>query len=231
MLVFKFSKTLIPIQAEIEKALTVFFRSHFELTCSSRTDAGVHALKNFFHFDSEGLPEEEMLQASIYNLNAILPNDIVVKKLYKVTDNLHCRFDAKSREYKYYVYQNKDPFLNGRAFYYPYKLDIQKLQEAATSILNYNDFASFSKKHTQVKTFNCTVFKSEWNIENSQLFIQLKPIVFLRGMVRGLVGTMLKVGTSKISIKDFIQIIENKDSSKVDFSVPPQALFLFDVEY
>src|SRR5258706_15893712 len=97
------------IQAEVEKALKIFFRTGFELTCSSRTDAGVHALVNYFHFDSGILPEADRIKKIIYNLNAILPFDIVIKRIFSVNDDAHCRFDAISREYKYFIYSNKDP--------------------------------------------------------------------------------------------------------------------------
>jgi tRNA pseudouridine38-40 synthase len=228
---FQVQRNANTIQQEIEKALKIFFRNDFVLTGSSRTDAGVHALKNFFHFDIENLPGNDVLEDVIYNLNAILPDDIVLKKIFKVTDNAHCRFDAISREYKYFIYQHKDPFLIDRAFYFPYKLDIEKLQQAATIILDHEDFTSFSKRNTQVKTFNCTIIKSTWISGSDVIVYNVKANRFLRGMVRGLVGTMLKVGTGKISLNDFASIIENKDPTKVDFSVPPQALFLVNVEY
>jgi tRNA pseudouridine38-40 synthase len=219
------------IQAEIEKVLKTFFHTDFELTGSSRTDTGVHALQNFFHVDSYILPENKILENVVYNLNAMLPDDIVIKRIYKVDENAHCRFDAKSREYKYFIYQHKDPFLADRAFYYPYKLEIEKLQEAANVILDYHDFTSFSKRNTQVKTFVCDIIKSNWQIEKETIFYNVQANRFLRGMVKGLVGTMLKVGTGKLSLNDFIQVIESKDSAKADFSVPPQALFLINVEY
>jgi tRNA pseudouridine38-40 synthase len=219
------------IQAEVTKALNIFFKLELELTGSSRTDTGVHALQNFFHFDTDGLPGGELLSERVYNLNAILPDDIVVKKIYKVPDDANCRFDAKSREYQYYIYQHKDPFLADRAFYYPYTLDMDKLNAAAAAILHYTDFTSFSKKNTQVKTFICAMLKSEWRNENGMIVYNVQGNRFLRGMVRGLVGTMLRVGTGKISVDEFITIIENKDSSKVDFSVPAQGLFLCNVFY
>jgi tRNA pseudouridine38-40 synthase len=228
---FQIQQNANSIQAELTKALHIIFKASFELTGSSRTDAGVHALQNFFHFDTDALPEEKVLSERVYNLNAILPNDIVVKKIYEVAADANCRFDAKSREYQYYIYQHKDPFLEDRAFYYPYTLDIDKLNEAAASILNHTDFTSFAKKNSQVKTFDCTIIKSEWRRENELLVYNVQANRFLRGMVRGLVGTMLKAGTGKIAINDFIKIIENKDAMQADFSVPPQGLFLCSVNY
>lgn len=228
---FQIQQNANSIQQEIERVLKIFFKNDFQLTGSSRTDAGVHALKNFFHFDSENLPQENILNETLYNLNAILPGDIVVKRIFKVAENKHCRFDAISREYKYFIYQHKDPFLADRAFYYPYKLDMEKLQQTANSIFNYQDFTSFSKRNTQVKTFQCKILKSVWLNEGDTIVYNVKANRFLRGMVRGLVGTMLKVAAGKISVDDFINIIEDKDHTKADFSVPPQALFLVNIEY
>jgi tRNA pseudouridine38-40 synthase len=217
------------VQAEVQKALKIFFKNDFELTCSSRTDAGVHALSNYFHFDSGD--ELANLDKSVYNLNAILPGDIVIKEILPVPVNAHSRFDAISREYEYYIYKSKSPFLSEKAYYYPYTMDINKLNEAAGILSKYTDFTSFSKRNTQVKTFNCSIFKSEWLIKNDCFIYQVEANRFLRGMVRGLVGTMLKVGTSRISIDEFMSIIESKDCSQADFSVPPQGLFLIDVKY
>jgi tRNA pseudouridine38-40 synthase len=228
---FQIQQNANSIQSEIENALKIFFKQAFMLTCSSRTDAGVHALNNYFHFDAVNLPSDEMLQNSIYNLNAILPDDIVLKRIYPVSNNLHSRFNALSRSYSYSVYQHKDPFMADRAYYYPYKLNLDKLQNAATILIEYNDFTAFSKKNTQVKTFNCTIIKSEWFVKDNLTIYHVEANRFLRGMVRGLVGTMLKVSTGKISLDQFRSIIESKDCTKADFSVPPHGLFLLKVMY
>ena len=219
------------IQAEVEKALKIFFKEDIKLSCSSRTDAGVHALGNYFHFDALTLPSNELLNNSTYNLNAILPADIVIKQVYKVKIDAHSRFDAISRSYRYAIYQTKNPFIADSAYYYPYKVDISKMQEAACLLMAYQDFTSFSKKNTQVKTFNCSILKSEWSVQNDCIIYNVEANRFLRGMVRGLVGTMLKVGTGKITLHQFQNIIELKDCTKADFSTPPQGLFLLKVQY
>ena len=228
---FQIQQNANSIQAEIEKALKVFFKQDISLTCSSRTDAGVHALSNYFHFDAVNFPGQEVLNTITYNINAILPTDIVVNRIYQVAANAHSRFDAHSRLYRYSVYQHKNPFIEDRAYYYPYKLDIDNLQAAATVLKEYTDFTSFSKRNTQVKTFNCTIIKSDWSFKDDCTIYNVEANRFLRGMVRGLVGTMLKVGTGKISIAEFKNIIESKDCTKADFSVPPQGLFLLNVCY
>lgn len=223
---FQIQQNANSVQAEVEKALKIYYRHEFLLTGSSRTDAGVHAKQNFFHFDSE-LP----LSDASYHLNAILPPDIVIKKLYVVADDVHCRFSALSRQYCYYVYQKKNPFISDRAYYYPFPLNIQLLQEAASVLYNYTDFTSFSKRNTQTKTKLCTIIKSEWMLENDVLIYTVEANRFLRGMVRGLVGTMLLVGRGKISVDDFNQVIKAKNCVKSDFSAPAHGLFLEKVSF
>ncbi len=215
------------IQAEVEKAFAILQRSKVIMTGSSRTDTGVHAAQNFFHFDYDATIHPHF----IYKMNAILPEDIVIKHLTPVAADAHCRFDALSREYKYFIYRHKDPFLKDRAFYFPYKLDTDKLQQAAGILKEYHDFTSFSKRNTQVKTFICTIMESEWLSENNCLVYYVKADRFLRGMVRALVATMLLVARNKISPDDFRTIIESRDCTKANFSTPGKGLFLIRVNY
>jgi tRNA pseudouridine38-40 synthase len=223
------------VQAEVEKAFKTLSRENVRLTGSSRTDAGVHALQNFFHFDLDrpftewtGIDSPAQL---IYKLNAILPPDIAVNKVFPVDNNSHCRFDALGREYKYYLYRKKNPFLEGRAYYFPYKLDLEKLKEAAAIIRAYSDFTSFSKRNTQAKTFTCEIRESEWVLEKDCLVYRVEANRFLRGMVRALVATMLQIGRNKISIGDFKSIIESRDCTRASFAVPGKGLFLVKVTY
>ncbi len=215
------------IQAEVEKAWMILQRQVIVLTGSSRTDAGVHALQNYFHFDYDG----DILPQLIYKMNAILPADIVVKHLTRVTNDAHCRFDAISRLYKYYIYKKKNPFLKDRAFYYPFTLDIEILKKAAEMMYGFNDFTTFSKRNTQVKSFICNIVESRWTEEEEVLVYSVKANRFLRGMVRGLTGTMLQAGRGKMSLENMREIINSKDCSKANFSVPSTGLFLVNVSY
>lgn len=222
------------IQAEVEKAMKVLLRKEVVLTGSSRTDAGVHALQNYFHFDiAEAFVETDEITESklVYKLNAVLPADIAVKRVIPVEDEAHCRFDAVSREYKYYIYQQKNAFLDDRAWYFPYKLDLELMQQAAAAIINYTDFTSFSKRNTQVKTFNCRVQQSQWEFTDSCIYYHVKADRFLRGMVRALTATMLKVGRKRISLEQFKEIIEANDCTQASFAAPARGLFLVAVEY
>ena len=214
------------VQAEVEKALRVYYKKEFNLTGSSRTDAGVHAMQNFFHFDTDTI-----LKKDTYNLNAILPADIVVKSIREVKETAHCRFDALTREYNYHIYQQKNPFLQGTALYIPYNLDIELMQAAAAEIMSHTDFSSFAKRNTQVSSFLCKIHKSEWIKEDDCIIYKIKANRFLRGMVKGLVGTMLSVGKRKITLNDFKEIIAAGDCTKADFSVSPDGLILVEVAF
>jgi len=234
------------IQAEVEKAFYTLEREQVQLTSSSRTDAGVHALQNYFHFDTStpihlwrgagiafGKPSatEGGEDQFLYKMNAILPADIVVKKLIAVPEEAHCRFDAVSRDYWYYIYRRKDPFLQDRAFYCPYRLDVVKMEEAAAILKEYSDFTSFSKRNTQVKTFECRILDSGWHWEDDCLVYKVRANRFLRGMVRALTATMLKIGREKMTIAGFRQIIEARDCTQASFAVPAHGLFLISVKF
>lgn len=215
------------IQGEIEKALHIIFRIHITLTTSSRTDAGVHANQNFFHFDID----LSLNRKHLYSLNALISKDICILNLYEVDIDRHSRFHADSRTYQYFIYQKKNPFLYDRAWYYPFKLDLNQLQLAASTYLEYEDFASFSKKETQVKTTLCNIISADWSHLDDKFVFTVTANRFLRGMVRALVGTSLKVGRGTIDMDCFKSIIEAKDNRLSDFSAPAHGLFLQKVHY
>ena len=224
---FQTQKNANTVQAEIENAFHIFLKNEISLTGSSRTDAGVHAIQNFFHFDVS----EEIHSDVLYNLNAILPDDIVCKNLYQVHNSAHCRFDALSREYKYYIYNKKNPFLKDYGFFYPYRLDLEKMNAAVKIIAKNTDFSPFSKANTQVKSFICNIYDCKWFMENETIVFHIKANRFLRGMVRGLTGTILKVGRNIMTLDEFKSIIDTKDAKNVSFAVPAHGLFLKAVKF
>lgn len=215
------------IQGEVEKALHTVFKTRVELTGSSRTDAGVHALQNYFHFDVDF----DVSPQVIYNINAILPFAIVVKSIQAVAPDAHSRFLAVSREYKYFITKLKSPFATDTAWFYPYTISIELLNQAAELLFQHTDYTAFAKRNTQVKTNQCTIAKSLWYYHDDLLVYNVAANRFLRGMVRGLVGTMLLVGRKKITLENFIQILEAKDCTKANFATPAHGLFLVKVEY
>ncbi|MDB5251319.1 MAG: pseudouridine synthase [Flaviaesturariibacter sp.] len=223
---FQVQENAVTIQSEVTNALSTIERCPVLLTGSSRTDAGVHALQNFFHFDSDGPLNPQL----VYKMNALLPPDIVVRNLYPVRDTAHSRFDALHREYEYRIYRYKNPFLRETGFFYPYKLDLGKLREASRLVSGQTNFFAFAKTNTQVRNFTCTIYKSEWREEGEELVHEIVANRFLRGMVRLLTATMLKVGRGTLSMEGLEgSFVENPP--KCSFSIPSTGLFLKRVVY
>ena len=222
---FQIQENANTIQAEIEKAFQTIHRRPVALTGSSRTDAGVHALQNFFHFDDE----QPLHPQFLYKVNAILPADIVVKNLYPVNETAHSRFDATSRAYEYRLNRTKNPFLQETALFYPYKLNIDLLHTTAAIIKAQTNFFAFSKTNTQVKNFICTIYRSEWVEEGDLLLYRIEGNRFLRGMVRLLTASQLKVARGKLDMKAFEKLFDGV--GKCGFSVPSTGLFLERVRY
>lgn len=224
---FQIQENAITVQEKVEIAFQIFFKKRFEFTGSSRTDAGVHALQNYFHFDSD----EPINPRFIYNLNALLPEDIVIKQILPVSPDAHARFDAVARHYRYCIYRTKNPFLNDRGWYLPYRLDIAHLHECAALILNHKNFIAFSKVKTQVKNHDCQIRYSRWIETEDTLHYEVAANRFLRGMVRGLTGTMIRVARGNLSIQVFEDILKRGVPASADFSAPAKGLFLNKVDY
>ena len=224
---FQIQDNATTVQGEVEKALQTFFKQPIPLTGSSRTDAGVHARCNYFHFKTE----LEHVEDAVYNLNAIISGDISVEGIYRVPDEAHSRFSAIERSYSYHIYHRKNPFLENFSWYYPYPLDLGKMNAAAELFMGKHDFTSFSKKHTQVFTNDCSIVQAVWAQEGEEMVFRVSGNRFLRGMVRALVGTMVKVGRGKLGISEVKQILEARNNTMADFSAPAHGLFLEDVLY
>lgn len=215
------------VQQELEDALQKIFGRKIETLASGRTDTGVHAEQQIVHLDLE----VELTSKHLYKLNRILPHDISVKEFFPVTDEAHARFDASSRSYEYRITKTKNPFLINTAYFFDRSLDLEKMNEAADLLLNYQDFQSFSKVHTDVKTFLCDIYLARWKEKNGMLLFEIEANRFLRGMVRAIVGSLLEVGLEKKSVKDFESIILAKDRRHAGAAAPPEGLFLTRIKY
>ena len=148
-----------------------------------------------------------------------------------VNDQAHARFDALSRDYAYHIILNKNPFLKETAWHMPFKMDINLMNTAAKILLQHTSYESFSKRNTDVKTFECRIAASYFETTENELIYHVSSNRFLRGMVRAIVGTLLLVGRKKISLSEFESIILKKDCTHADFSAPAHGLFLEKVNY
>ena len=217
------------IQEKIEEALSTILRVNLSIVGAGRTDAGVHAKQIFAHFDSVTKIDTNKL---VHQLNAFLPDDIVIQHIFLVKKEAHARFDAISRSYIYQICLRRNPFeLDTSWQIYKQEYDVEKMNTAAAILLEYTNFKCFSKSKTDVRTYNCSITEAKWHKEADMLKFTISADRFLRNMVRAIVGTLLEVGLGKKTIKDFSRIIESEDRSEAGLSVPAKGLFLVRVEY
>lgn len=219
---------VISVQEKLNIALSIILQVKTEVVGAGRTDTGVHASQMFAHFDVDS----ELKGDYVFKLNSILPDDIVVYKLFLVDDEKHVRFDAVSRSYEYKIWLGRNPFLLDVTWQiHSQNLDINLMNEAASLLLEYEDFQTFSKVKTDVYTFNCNVTQAVWKKNKNELTFYISANRFLRNMVRSIVGTLLDVGLGKLSQDDFRKIIESKNRGKAGLSVPAKGLFLTQIKY
>ena len=195
----------------------------------------LNAMTMYAHFDSATpIADVDLLRRS---LNGILPQDIAIHDVIPVDAGAHARFDATARTYKYFAHTAKSALLRTMSWQCNPKLDFELMNEAAKHLLRHEDFTSFSKLHTDVKTNNCHVTHACWQRYNGidshveQWVFTITADRFLRNMVRAIVGTLVDVGMRKISVEEFCGIIEKKDRCAAGTSMPAHALYLWDVEY
>ncbi len=218
----------IGVQQVVEDALSKLMREKIEIVGSGRTDSGVHCAQQFFHADFKQELEAKDL---IHRLNSFLPRDIAIHSIKKVKEKAHARYDARERGYEYRITTKKDPLLVGYTYYFFKPLDFELMNKAAKQLIGKHDFTSFSKVKTDVNHFVCDIKKAKWSKKKDLLVFEISANRFLRGMVRAIVGTLLDVGTKKISIHDFQEIIKGKDRKKAGMNVPAEGLFLVRVKY
>ena len=218
------------VQAEIERGLSILLNKTISIMGSSRTDAGVHAVHQVAHFDTEN--ERLNPENLVYRLNKILPFDISIKRIYPVRDDYHCRFEATSRKYEYCISSFKNPFQKGLYYEFNHNLNIELMNEACKILFQHIDFECFSKIKTDVNTFDCTIMEARWERkENDTLLFHIKANRFLRGMVRAIVGTLLEVGAGRLSVDAFEKVILSKNRKMAGRAVPADGLFLMEVNY
>ena len=218
------------VQECLDKALSVYFRQPVQSLGCGRTDTGVHATQFFAHVDLENIAPNSAITA-VGSINALLPYDIAIKRIFKVSADAHARFHATSRSYKYYLHYRKDPFKLNRSWLYKKALDLDAMAEAAEMLKGFTDFSCFSKSNTQTLTNNCRINRADFEQTAEGLIFTIQADRFLRNMVRAIVGTLIRVGNGEISPAQLPAIIESKNRSNAGQSVPACGLYLVEVTY
>ncbi len=222
----------ITVQETLQNAFELLLKQKADIIGCGRTDTGVHARQFFAHVDLDLEKTNLNIENLTYKLNNFLNNDIVIFRIFNVNETAHSRFDALSRTYEYRLRLEKYPFDQEYTYQSNFtRIDFEMMNKAASLLFNYQDFTSFSKTGTDVKTNNCKIIQAEWKKENDVWIFTIKADRFLRNMVRAIVGTLLDVGSGKIDLENFKQIIESKNRSNAGWSVPSHGLALVKLEY
>lgn len=216
------------IQSILEDAISKILISNIKITGSSRTDAGVHALHQVAHFDTDLSFD---IAHTIFRLNNFLPNDIAILGIRPVKPHIHARYDALSRTYQYHITRVKDPFRHDTAYYWYGAVDTQKLEELSRQLLEFEDFKAFCKGNDPKHHYRCKILQSEWVIDSKSMIYTIQANRFLRGMVRSITGTLLDLATGKITDRTLSDIVASGDIKKAGRLLPAHGLTLVKVAY
>jgi tRNA pseudouridine38-40 synthase len=216
------------VQQKIVETIEVLTKFRVNLIGSGRTDSGVHALGQVANFK---IDVDLDLYRFSHSLNAILPKDISITGIHNIGENFHSRFDAKKRSYIYLISKIKSPFYYPYSWHYHEPIDILKLSKLSESLIGKFDFTSFARKNTETDNKVCEVFQISWRESKEFVIFFIEANRYLHGMVRTIVGTLLKLVKEKEGTKLITELINLKDREAAGEAVPAQGLFLYKVNY
>ena len=217
------------VQEKVQQCLSTLLSQPIAVTGAGRTDAGVHARTMVCHFDTD---KELATDQLCYRLNRILPRDISCGRAEHVSDEMHARFSAKRRTYRYFIHTQRDPFLRHYSVETHWKLDFEMMNEAALWLTTQDDFKAFCKAGADNKTTLCQVTTAQWvSTSPTTWYFEIAANRFLRNMVRAVVGTLFEVGRHRMTLEQFREVVATGTRSDAGESMPAHGLFLWDIEY
>lgn len=217
------------VEGEIENSLSVLYQEEIDIIGQGRTDAGVHAYRQIAHVD---LPIKYRPKRVLHAMKGLLPEDISIFKIEKVSPGFHARFDALSRSYSYRITTNPSPIYRHISWYHYAEPDIENLQNCAELILGEHNFIQFCiPSGDSYQTTVCTISESEWSIDSGFFIYKITGNRFLRHMVRRLVGTMMQCATGNGSISTFEALLKSDEKNHHVFTAPAKGLILENVNY
>ena len=216
------------VQAKIETALSRLCRHNVKITGAGRTDKGVHAFGQVFHFDTD--KEFKDITKSI---NSQLPEDIRIVSCKPVSDEFHSRYDAKWKHYSYIINTGKfNPIQRNYAYQSGIDLDEEKMQEAARALVGTHDFSSFNAtRKDEIEDQVRTIYKIEVKRRGSLVTVDYYGDGFLRYMIRMMTGALIEAGKGKITAEDIQNIMEKMDKTACNYNVPACGLYLIEISY
>ncbi len=217
------------VQEKVQQCLSTLLSQPIAVTGAGRTDAGVHARTMVCHFDIDKELDTNQL---CYRLNRILPRDISCGRAERVSEDMHARFSAKRRTYRYFIHTQRDPFLRHYSVETHWKLDFEMMNEAALWLTTQDDFKAFCKAGADNKTTLCQVTTAQWvSTSPTTWYFEIAANRFLRNMVRAVVGTLFEVGRHRMTLEQFREVVATGTRSDAGESMPAHGLFLWDIEY
>ena len=220
----------VSVQSTIEEVLSKVYDSPISITGSGRTDAGVHALKQYFHFDSE---KEKDLKQLAYSLNKMLPDDIKILSFERVDDEFHARYNAKKKIYEYrIVLKNKDPFQDELAFVYPMELDFDLFKDALNKFVGKHNYQDFTSKEEDEGGFIREIYGINVDKNDNDIKVRFVGNGFMRYQIRNMIGAAINVANKKedLSFIDY-HLKEDKTRDIISYKAPANGLYLVDVLY
>ncbi len=217
------------VQGELQSALSKLFSHTVSAVFSGRTDSGVHAREQTVNFrvPSSPIPPDKIS----YPLNGILPNDIYAISSKLTDDDFNARFNAKNRTYRYFMRRTHDIFRNKYSLFYPYDIDIRKLNEAAELFIGKKNFQSFCSMHSEVNNYICDVNSLNFFRQEDEVVMEISSDRFLQNMVRIIVSVFLELNSGKIDKPAIARIFDKKDRRHSPKTISPRGLFLWRVDY
>lgn len=217
------------VQEKVQQCLSTLLSQPIAVTGAGRTDAGVHARTMVCHFDTDKELDADQL---CYRLNRILPRDISCGRAEHVSEEMHARFSAKRRTYRYFIHTQRDPFLRHYSVETHWKLDFEMMNKAAQWLTTQDDFKTFCKAGADNKTTLCQVTTAQWvSTSPTTWYFEIAANRFLRNMVRAVVGTLFEVGRHRMTLEQFRKVVATGTRSDAGESMPAHGLFLWNIEY
>ncbi|HSR94898.1 MAG TPA: tRNA pseudouridine(38-40) synthase TruA [Solirubrobacterales bacterium] len=217
------------VQGELEAALGTVLREPVKLTVAGRTDTGVHALGQVASFITGAEVREDLAR----RLNGVGHGDIAVTAATAVGEGFNARHDARSRSYRYRVLARStpSPFEQGRALWWPHRIDLEALEACAAALPGTHDFTAFTPTQTDHVRFDRDIHAASWELDGDILAFRITADAFMRNMVRILVGTMLEASGGCRSIDNFAQLLTGVPRTEAGDTAPPHGLYLESVSY
>jgi len=223
-------KGLITIQGTLEQALSIVANESIAVFCAGRTDAQVHATGQVIHFDTHA---KRHIDAWIWGTNTHLPSSIVVKWAKAVDYQFHARFSAKARRYRYLIYNHpiRSAVMEGKATWYYYPLEIQRMQQASQCLLGEHDFSSFRSSQCNSSTAMRNISEIVISRQGHYIVVEIAANAFLHHMVRNIVGSLVKVGSGMRDPEWLASVLQAKNRRAAAETAPAEGLYLIHVDY